>query len=246
MARPRTLIDLTCACCGVKFQRDRCNHDKALRLNCRDSYCSAECSQEHHAVKNCKKCLQCGTALRFAGRCRNATFCSSVCRKAANAKPQIPCPHCGALFTPLSARTRYCSRNCANLAHSIRMIGQGNSHYTDGLSYAKWFDEMRPLILQRDKCCVVCGKTNFLHMHHVDHNPANNRRENLIMLCSTHHIVHHKSATTPWPWFADYAAARSRSMSPQWKARTTALTKRFAPMSAQPDSGHQRSLVVVK
>jgi hypothetical protein len=68
-------------------------------------------------------------------------------------------------------------------------------HYKTGWSYASWFDQMRVLVLERDKACVVCSTTKQLHCHHVDQDVRDNRPEKLIMLCSTHHMEHHKSST---------------------------------------------------
>ena len=69
------------------------------------------------------------------------------------------------------------------------MRGQGNSHYKNGMSYAKWFKDVRLLIFQRDHVCIVCNqeetkicipwknriiKRTNLVVHHIDGNPKNN------------------------------------------------------------------------
>lgn len=232
MARPRTMIDLTCAMCSKAFQRARCDHDKSLKLNCHEFYCSQTCSQRHHALKHRKLCAHCQTPITaHENRSRNAKYCSDECVAASRVRPEKSCPNCGDQFTPVGAQQAYCSRDCANAAHSTRMIGAGNSHYKDGRSYALWFQGMRPLILERDTGCAVCGKTTRPHVHHIDHDPANNVPENLVVLCHSHHIIHHKSATTPWPWLSDYAVTRSLSMTSKWKKRTTSLQKAFASIT---------------
>lgn len=35
--------------------------------------------------------------------------------------------------------------------------------------------------------CQVCGHSISLKIHHIDHNPSNNSKHNLIVLCPTHH-----------------------------------------------------------
>lgn len=128
------------------------------------------------------------------------------------------------------------------------MRGTGNSHYRDGTSYAKWFAEMRPLILDRDqRRCVVCHtpevvapllwrgqivQRSNLIVHHINEDVRDNTPQNLVTLCKTHHAVHHKSQTTPWPWFATYATVVSASMISRWKAATTSLRKAYLPTTA--------------
>lgn len=124
------------------------------------------------------------------------------------------------------------------------MIGSGNSRFKSGTSYARWFRLMRPLIFERDgHKCVACkapdqpfpvvraGATSMrtsLLVHHINEKPQDNRPQNLITLCKTCHAVHHKSAVTPWPWFASYAASATRSMTSKWRATTTSLRTRYS------------------
>lgn len=128
------------------------------------------------------------------------------------------------------------------------MIGEGNSHYKDGTSYSKWFREMRPLIFERDSdACVVCSapfkpitftrdgievQRSNLIVHHLDEDPANNRAENLVLLCSSCHLVHHKSTTTPYPWFGDFARRASESMTSRWKETATSLLTAYSSTTA--------------
>ena len=137
------------------------------------------------------------------------------------------CSICGTEFQLKSSRTAYCSRACANKAHSRRMRGPGNSHYKTGTSYANWFREMRPVILERDQyACAVCGKTEKLVVHHVDHIPKYNEAHNLITLCSTCHMVHHKSKVSPFPWRRKLA--RGREMSNEQIMKSIELEARYS------------------
>ena len=75
---------------------------------------------------------------------------------------------------------------------------------------------MRPVILERDgHACVACGRTERLTIHHVDHSPKHNEAHNLITLCSTCHMVHHKSNETPFPWLGRLVHARIARMTQQ-------------------------------
>ena len=41
--------------------------------------------------------------------------------------------------------------------------------------------------------CVICSGKEGLHVHHKDHNPSNNRLDNLILLCGVcHKKIHMK------------------------------------------------------
>jgi len=41
------------------------------------------------------------------------------------------------------------------------------------------------------KECIICGENIIVAVHHYDHNPNNNKVENLIPLCPTHHMYMH-------------------------------------------------------
>lgn len=245
-------VVLKCANCSVEFERPRYEYEKALRKGHVDFYCSLPCSQAHHAVKNAKLCVVCGNPVgTTGGKHRNNTYCSHACRRAAappRSLPEIHCPQCGVFFQQDISRQQYCSGECADAAHSTRMIGAGNSHFKGVSSYAAWFRQMRPIILERDGCrCVACkvpekvliytrcGKeaerTN-MRIHHIDENVMDNRPENLVALCRTCHAVHHKSKTTPFPWLAEYARDASRSMTSKLREQATSLLTKFSSTTA--------------
>lgn len=128
------------------------------------------------------------------------------------------------------------------------MVGDGNSHYKDGTSYGKWFREVRPLILERDEnICRACEEPDrmvptgrndhyllksLLVVHHINEQPADNRPENLVAVCQPCHMIHHKSATTPFPWFASYAERATQSMTSKWKATATSLQVKYSSTTA--------------
>jgi hypothetical protein len=224
----RIMVPLTCCYCGVRFERIFCEFDKKRRLGHVDVYCSNGCSEAHHAIKNRRRCPVCGKP------CPKNTmkYCSKACRASRRVKElqSKQCDICRTTFQPASRRTKYCSRDCANKAHSMRMRGAGNSHYQDGTSYASWFREMRTVILERDKhACVACGKTRQLTVHHIDHVPWHNDVFNLITLCATCHMVHHKSNTTPLPWLDRLAVARSLKMPERLIIRSIELEAKYFP-----------------
>lgn len=231
---------LTIECrCGSVWPVQKMDVRKAIRRG-RALYCSTECMAAAFSTDNQRRFCRCGQPIPR----RRRTTCSAECakRQRAEAKPLLDCPECGMAFAPKSSRTTYCSRACANTAHSRRMIGRGNSHFKTGTSYARWFRAMRPLIMIRDSAaCVVCKATPLvtytrggrtvtrsgLVVHHINEDVRDNRAENLVLLCHGCHMTHHKSRQTPFGWFGRYAEKASRSMTSKWKARETSLRTAF-------------------
>jgi hypothetical protein len=111
------------------------------------------------------------------------------------------------------------------------MRGAGNSHYKDGTSYANWFRQMHPIVRKRDKhACATCArKTAELIVHYIDHAPWHNEVTNLITLCETCRMIHHKSNTTPFPWLDRLALARSLKMPGRLKSQCLELEAKYFP-----------------
>lgn len=242
--RQAFLVSVTCSQCGITFELPNADQQKKIRRGQTSFYCSHSCmgtarrGKPHSAAglfTTSHPCVWCSTPT--GPERRSSKYCSPECTKAARKaarppKKTKPCPQCGEVFAYSSARRQYCTRTCANDAHALRMIGPGNSHFKDGTSYATWFRLMRPLIHQRDghacRACLAPAK----HVHHIDHLPWHNWPENLITLCPTCHAVHHKSARTPFLWFADYAESATRSMTSRWKATATSLQAKYSSTTA--------------
>lgn len=68
--------------------------------------------------------------------------------------------------------------------------------------YGKIQENKRAAISEKDKeiifskfnnACAICSRKEGLHTHHKDHNPSNNRMDNLIVLCGVcHKKIHMK------------------------------------------------------
>ena len=68
--------------------------------------------------------------------------------------------------------------------------------------YGKINENKRAAISEKDKEiifnkfnneCSICSRKEGLHIHHKDHNPSNNRIDNLIVLCGVcHKKIHMK------------------------------------------------------
>lgn len=79
----------------------------------------------------------------------------------------------------------YCSRSCSN---SIGGKAKSEKHHKDDVA-----NYTTVCWRHHDKICVVCGETKIVAVHHINENHLDNRPENLIPLCPTHHqYVHSK------------------------------------------------------
>ena len=140
-------------------------------------------------------------------------------------KQKLQCPNCDKAFYPTSARTVYCSRECADKAHSKRMREKQ-------FTLQKWHELCKMVFRNasfnfrtRQNKCAVCETQNQiqkdnrsnLHIHHIDENPSNNYATNLITLCNSCHITHHKSNVTPFSQLQQLANDRTASMTYKWK-----------------------------
>jgi len=236
-------VHLICDNCDGKSDRHLYWVRKALKQGSRDAYCSKKCCGEHHSFKNSHRvCKGCGKGPLH----RHQRYCSNECKPEigswARKGPKV-CKFCGAEFPRSGTSRQYCSRKCADDAHSKRMRGSGNSKFRSErgpAAYSNLFRAMRMIIRQRDDhCCADCGnlakkvRLNYrprtsLQVHHIDENPLNNKPENLITLCERCHHMHHLGMLRKSPKFPGIAAERTRSMTSRLKKRVTSLLKEYS------------------
>ena len=230
-------LTFPCPVCSKPVTRPMADMRKAFRRGHVNLTCGTICTGLAQRVAG--QCETCGGPLPHVltsdGKMKKtgARFCSKACKPKLSQLAEKCCPQCETLFQPTSSRTQYCSRTCANRAHAARMLGNGNPHFKDGTSYSLWFKSMRPLIIQRDKVCAVCNQWVLRSpIHHMDEDPTNNGPDNLILMCPTHHAIHHKSSQTPYPWLADLVQERNLSMTSKWHAQVASLQTRFSSTTA--------------
>ena len=101
------------------------------------------------------------------------------------------CPICENEFETKSGHSRekiVCSHSCAN------------TYYRTGVEHPnhKSDDELTGEAKHRTICfryhekkCVCCDERNIVEVHHYDGNKKNDKPENLVPLCSTHHRYWH-------------------------------------------------------
>lgn len=239
-AQAKLTLHLLCDNCYSKTSKQLFEVRKALKQGSKDAYCSAACCRAHHSVKNSKaRCKHCGNPLRH----RHGRFCDAQCKRAyIDAKVYVrwlkTCSQCGAEY---SAKSKYCSRVCADRAHSERMVGAKNSRYVISAPYGQLHRQMAEVIRSRDgNRCVACGQADkkikhsfgrtrtILHVHHIDEDIQHNLPPNLITLCMRCHKKHHQGTLTKSAELSAIAVNRSASMTSRLKRRVTSLLMTFS------------------
>lgn len=98
------------------------------------------------------------------------------------------CPVCGKKFETKKGIKREkvtCSYSCSN------------TYFRSGEKNPNWKNEAyrSTCFLYHEKKCLICGENKIVTVHHYDENRKNNKPENLIPLCPTHHqYVHSRYA----------------------------------------------------
>ena len=127
-------------------------------------------------------CPYCNKEWALSGLTRHIKSCYL------NPKNLKLCPICDIPIKDYKNNTT-CSSKCARIYFEDKY-----------LEYAKmaWSDKektYREICFEyHKKECIICGENIIVAVHHYDHNPNNNKPENLIPLCPTHHIYIHSNS----------------------------------------------------
>lgn len=145
--------------------------------------------------KKCQSCKQefitridkpskcCSVKCRYEIRKNKITLTCSTCEKTFQRKPSAKKNSKSGFY--------FCSRKCKDEAQKIGGIIT-LPHYGDGKNY-------RSLFKEEELVCNRCGYNEFISsvdIHHIDHNRENNKKENLIPLCSNCHRAYHNGLIT--------------------------------------------------
>src|SRR5262245_59846361 len=112
-------------------------------------------------------------------------------------KPRPACKNCG---KPVDRSYNiYCRNQCQQDFQHKEWIREWLAGNKDGLKGGvETSDHIRRYLKERyGECCVICGwaeenpSTGLipLHLHHIDGNWANNRPENVCLICTNHHAL---------------------------------------------------------
>lgn len=120
-------------------------------------------------------------------------YCSPKCKnEAQKTGERIRCHTCSKLvWKTLSQKKRsksgkhFCSKHCATIfVNSYYKTGERHPNYDKGTG------SYRRLALRHyEQKCALCVYNNIkvLQVHHIDGNRTNNKPNNLVILCPTHH-----------------------------------------------------------
>ena len=138
-------------------------------------------------------------------------------------KTKVKCSHCEREVTPpnLAIHESTCYLNPVNLKEcpvcsdpiknykTSKTCGYScsNTMFRSGNDNPNWSGNNYQLICfnAHGKECLVCGENNIVAAHHVNHDHYDNRPENIVPLCPTHHqYVHNRFADQVTPIIDKY------------------------------------------
>lgn len=136
-----------------------------------------------------RKCVHCDRECTIGNIGKHEKACS---KNPANMKE---CPVCG---THHSKKGVTCSYSCSN---TYFRSGKDNPNYDNGGKYAY----RRECFEEHGKKCIVCGEEKIVAAHHVNGDHHDDRVENLVPLCPTHHqYLHSRYKDEVQPIVDDY------------------------------------------
>ena len=131
-------------------------------------------------------CGYCGKVTTRANIKRHEDACHS------NPKNLKECPVCGTMHAKGGVT---CSYSCSN---TYFRSGKNNPNWKQDTYQTTCFEA-------HGKKCIVCGEEKIVAAHHVNENHSDNRTENLVPLCPTHHqYVHSRYKSEVQPIIEDY------------------------------------------
>ena len=122
---------------------------------------------------------------------------------------KIECVHCTRVLTlanirkhektcdknPMSGKIKECpvcktmhSKGGVTCSYSC-----SNTYFRSGKNNPNWSENnyRSTCFLEHGKKCIVCGEEKIVTVHHLNENHHDNRPENLVPLCPTHHQYVH-------------------------------------------------------
>ena len=169
-----------CKHCGdsKKSKKSVIGHETFCKKNPDHKIQNTESARKKAAMKI--KCKHCGKGYSTGNIVKHEKSCN---RNSDNFKI---CPICSNTFT---GRSLTCSHSCSNAHFRHSDIG-GLKYKTDEeLVTAGRYRDL--CFRHHDKKCAVCEEENIVAVHHLNENHFDNRPENLIPLCPTHHQYLH-------------------------------------------------------
>lgn len=162
---------------NCKFCGKECKNENSLRNH--ERLCKSNPNRQTTTFANLNKaneykktCIHCGKKFSIGNIEKHEKACSN------NPANQKECPVCG---TKHSKKGATCSYSCAN---KLFRTGENNGNWNPDSYRTTCFAHHK-------KECVVCGESKIVEVHHMNEDKSDNRPENLVPLCPTHHQYFH-------------------------------------------------------
>jgi hypothetical protein len=195
----------SCSNCGKDVIRENSKRNRAVK----NVFCNHKCQGEWQRGKNNhawtggkaeRKCQICDEKFLLVKKNSPKIHCKR-CKEELTilrTKDLRTCLVCSEEFiTKKYLKKDYCSRECASLAHSLKMRGEDNPNYVDGNGSGRhpveFNKRLKRKIRNRDNyTCQICDikEADYdknLDVHHIDYDKSNNVESNLIALCNSCH-----------------------------------------------------------
>lgn len=184
-----------CSCsCSAKFNNEGRKLDDTTKKKISESL--KKVHEERHGKRETERgyCVVCGKQLPRGKK----KYCSKECRKLSEKPAKIlVCEYCGKKFIGRLER-KYCCNECANAAKNENRIDEWKNgvYVPDGNRNLP--ETIRNYLFDKTNYkCEECGFEGYnkktgktiLQVHHIDGNSANNKEENLKVLCPNCHAM---------------------------------------------------------
>ena len=151
-------VEITCSICSRVFSRLKKQITHSISIGAKAFICSRECQRAYQLTGKWVSCI--------------------VCNKSVY-KTRFE-------LTKHKTGNYFCSKSCANGQHNTLRSGSNHPNYINGIG------GYRELAFQTyGRVCTVfgCGYAieQILEVHHRNKNRSDNSKENLDVLCPTHH-----------------------------------------------------------
>lgn len=169
------MSNLECKWCGdiKKNKNSLRNHERLCKNNPNRDIVNNKFNTGNNPHNIKKECVYCGETRGIGNIEKHENSCFM------NPKKIRLCPVCEKILHNNQGTT--CSYSCAN------------THFRSGENANNWKESSyrSTCFLYHDKKCVICDEDKIVAVHHFDENKKNNKPENLIPLCPTHHQYCH-------------------------------------------------------
>jgi hypothetical protein len=119
-----------------------------------------------------RKCCHCDREMTLANLKKHQNACKM------NPKNMKECPVCQTMHSKGGVT---CSYSCSN------------TYFRSGKNNPNWKENNYRMICfeAHGKACIVCGEDKIVAVHHLNEDHFDNRVENLVPMCPTHHQYFH-------------------------------------------------------